>query len=153
MGMDFFVPSRSLTFVTFGMLLFHSLPVPEFWECFFSFPLSFLNFGIGIIHSRSHSRTPKSHSRSPLIACHAFCKLTNNSLLKIITRTTYFYVTTLKISFLYILDILACELKIRHDQVIKTQPGLEDILHSGTCEHHPYSPAPESTQHLDERHR
>ena len=64
-GMDFFIP----------------FPFPNFGNVFFSFPLSFLNFGIGIIHSCSRSRTPKSHSRSSLIACHAFCKLTNNSLL------------------------------------------------------------------------
>ena len=47
-----------------GMLFFHSLPVPEFWECFFSFPFRyqivemdffipfpFLNFGMGFFHS------------------------------------------------------------------------------------------------------
>ena len=47
-----------------GMDFFHSLPVPEFWECFFPVPFLFPNFGNGIIHSCS--RTPKSHSRSPL---------------------------------------------------------------------------------------
>ena len=48
------------------MAFSHSLPVPEFWECVFSIPFPFPNFGNGIIHSRSRSRTPKSHSRSLL---------------------------------------------------------------------------------------
>ena len=43
-----------------------SLPVPEFWEWVFSIPFPFLNFGNGIVHSRSPSQIPKSHSRSPL---------------------------------------------------------------------------------------
>ena len=47
-GMDFFIPFCS-----------------RFSGMLFSIPLPFLNFGIGIIHSRSRSRTPKSHSRSP----------------------------------------------------------------------------------------
>ena len=47
-----------------GIAFSHSLTVPEFWECVFSIPFPFPNFGNGIIHSRS--RTPKSHSRSPL---------------------------------------------------------------------------------------
>ena len=92
MGMDFFIPfpfpifgnaffsfpSRSRIM---GMVFFHSIPIPEFWECFFfhslpvpelrewvfSIPFSFLNFRNGIIHSRSRSRTPKCHSRSPLV--------------------------------------------------------------------------------------
>ena len=49
-----------------GMFFFHSLPVPEFWEWVFFIPFPFPNFGNGIIHSRSRSRTPKCHSRSPL---------------------------------------------------------------------------------------
>ena len=49
------------------MVFFHSLPVPELRECFFSIPFPFPNFGNGIIHSRSRSRTPKCHSRSPLL--------------------------------------------------------------------------------------
>ena len=49
-----------------GMASSHSLPAPEFWECVFSISFPFPNFGNGIIHSRSRSRTPKSHSRSPL---------------------------------------------------------------------------------------
>ena len=63
-GNGFFsFPSRSRIS---GMDFFHSLPVPEFWECFFSIPFPFPNFGNGIIHSRSRSRTPKCHSRLPL---------------------------------------------------------------------------------------
>ena len=49
------------------MVFFHSLPVPELREWVFSIPFPFPNFGNGIIHSRSRSRTPKCHSRSPLI--------------------------------------------------------------------------------------
>ena len=48
------------------MLFFHSLPVPQFRELFFSIPFLFPNFGNGIIHSHSRSRTPKCHSHSPL---------------------------------------------------------------------------------------
>ena len=48
------------------MVFFHSLPVPELREWVFSIPFPFPNFGNGIIHSRSRSRTPKCHSRSPL---------------------------------------------------------------------------------------
>ena len=48
------------------MVFFHSLPVPELREWVFAIPFPFLNFGNGIIHSRSRSRTPKFHSRSPL---------------------------------------------------------------------------------------
>ena len=33
MGMDFFIP-----FPNFGNAFFHSLPIPDLWECFFSFP-------------------------------------------------------------------------------------------------------------------
>ena len=50
------------------MVFFHSLPVPELREWFFSIPFPFPNFRNGIIHSRSRSRTPKCHSRSPLIS-------------------------------------------------------------------------------------
>ena len=49
------------------MVSFHSLPVPELREWVFSIPFPFPDFGNGIIHSRSRSRTPKCHSRSPLI--------------------------------------------------------------------------------------
>ena len=48
------------------MVLFHSLPVPELGEWVFSIPFLFPNFGLGIIHSRSRSQTPKCHPRSPL---------------------------------------------------------------------------------------
>ena len=48
------------------MVFFHSLPVPELREWVFSIPFPFPNFGNGIIHSCSCSRTPKCHSRSPL---------------------------------------------------------------------------------------
>ena len=48
------------------MVFFHSLPVPELREWVFSIPFPFPNFGNGIIHSLSRSRTPKCHSRSPL---------------------------------------------------------------------------------------
>ena len=41
-------------FPSFGNGFFHSLPIPEFRECFFSF------------RSCSRSRTPECHSRSPL---------------------------------------------------------------------------------------
>ena len=86
-----FFHSRSRSRVFFGMIasdsrsqnvgmdFFHSLPFPEFWECFFysppvpkfrewvfSIPFPFPNFGNGIIHSRSCSRTLKCHSCSPL---------------------------------------------------------------------------------------
>ena len=87
----FFIP---FPFPNFGNRFFHSLLIPEFWECFFlmpfpfpnfwnrffsfpsrsrvlgmgfSIPFPFPDFRIGIIHSRSHSQTPKSHSRSPLM--------------------------------------------------------------------------------------
>ena len=50
-----------------GNGFFHSLPVFQFWEWFFSIPFQFPNFGNGIIHSCSRSRTPKCHSCSPLI--------------------------------------------------------------------------------------
>ena len=62
-GMDFFIP---FPFLKFGNVFFHSLPVPELREWVFSIPFPFPNFGNGIIHSRSRSRTPKCHSRSPL---------------------------------------------------------------------------------------
>merc|ERR550534_414433 len=59
----FFIP---FPFPNFGNGFFHSLPVLELREWVFSFPFLFPNFGNGIIHSRSRSRTPKCHSRSPL---------------------------------------------------------------------------------------
>ena len=76
--MLFFIPFPGLNFgIVFfsfpslsrimGMFFFHSLPVPELREWVFSIPFPFPNFGNGIIHSRSRSRTPKCHSRSPLI--------------------------------------------------------------------------------------
>ena len=76
-GMDFFhslpVPEFWEQIFSFpshsrflGMVFFHSLPVPELREWVFSIPFPFPNFGNGIIHSRSRSRTPKCHSRSPL---------------------------------------------------------------------------------------
>ena len=46
------------------MFFFHSLPVPELREWFFSIPFPFLNFGNGINHYRF--RMPKSRSRSPI---------------------------------------------------------------------------------------
>ena len=49
------------------MVFFHSLPVPELREWVFSIPFPFPNFGNGIIHSHSRSRTPKCHSRSTLL--------------------------------------------------------------------------------------
>ena len=61
--MPFFTP---FPFPNFGNGFFYSLPVPEFWEWTFSIHFPFPNFGNGIFYSRSHSRTLKSHSRSPL---------------------------------------------------------------------------------------
>ena len=49
------------------MVFFHSLPVPKLREWVFSIPFPFPNFGNGIIHSCSRSRTPKCHSRLPLV--------------------------------------------------------------------------------------
>ena len=77
MGMDFFhslpVPELWEWFFSFpsrsqivGMDFFHSLPVPELWEWVFSIPFPFPNFTNGFFDSRSRSRSPKSHSRSPL---------------------------------------------------------------------------------------
>ena len=71
-----------------GMEFFHSLPVPELreWiflfpsrsriyrEWVFSIPFPFPNFGNGIIHSSSRSRTPKCHSSLPLnYSAHFVC--------------------------------------------------------------------------------
>ena len=84
-GMDFF---HSLPVPEFWEWIFHSLPIPEFWEWFFfhslpvpelrewffSIPFPFPNFGNGIIHSRSRSRTPKCHSRSPLLGTTYFTR-------------------------------------------------------------------------------
>ena len=66
MGMDFFIP---FPFPNFGNVFFHSLPVPEFWECLFSFPsrsrilgmdffipFPFPNFGNGNFSFPSRSR-------------------------------------------------------------------------------------------------
>ena len=43
-GMSFFIP---FPFPNFGNGFFHSLPVPELRECFFSIPFPFPNFGNG----------------------------------------------------------------------------------------------------------
>ena len=48
------------------MVFFHSLPVPEFRECFFLIPFPFPIFGNGFFQFPSRSRIHKSHSRSPL---------------------------------------------------------------------------------------
>ena len=63
-----------VTWTAFAILamFFHSLPVPELRELFFSIPFLFPNFGNGIMHSGSCSRTPKCHSRSPLIPAKVF---------------------------------------------------------------------------------
>ena len=64
-GIDFFIP---FPFPIFGNGFF-SFPSCSRIEgmVFFSIPFPFPNFGNGIIHSRSRSRTPKCHSRSPLM--------------------------------------------------------------------------------------
>ena len=68
LGIDFFIP---FPFPNFGNVFFCSLPVPELREWVFSIPFPFPNFWNGIIHSRSRSRTPKCHSRSPLAPYYA----------------------------------------------------------------------------------
>ena len=64
-GMDFFIP---FPFPNFGNAFF-SFPSRSRIKGmgFFSIPFPFPNFGNGIIHSRSRYRTPKRHSRSPLL--------------------------------------------------------------------------------------
>ena len=42
--------SDSLSWIM-GMDFFHSLPVPEFWECFFFIPSPFPNYGNQFFHS------------------------------------------------------------------------------------------------------
>ena len=49
-----------------GMDTFIHFPYPNL-EWIYFVPFSFQNFGNGIIHSNSRSRTRKSHSRSPLV--------------------------------------------------------------------------------------
>ena len=48
MGMDFFIP---FPFPNFGNAFFHSLPVPELWEWFFSFPSRSRIVGMDFFHS------------------------------------------------------------------------------------------------------
>ena len=48
MGMDFFIP---FPFPNFGNAFFHSLPVPELWECFFSIPSRSRIVGMDFFHS------------------------------------------------------------------------------------------------------
>ena len=50
-----------------GMVFFHSLPVPELWDWIFFIPFPFPNNGNGIFPFPSRCRTPKCHSRSPLL--------------------------------------------------------------------------------------
>ena len=48
LGMDFFIP---FPFPNFGNVFFHSHPVPEFWEWFFSFPSFYWIVGMDFFHS------------------------------------------------------------------------------------------------------
>ena len=49
-------PRMKASFRNYGIGFFHSLPIPEFWECFFFIPFPFPNYGNGFFSFPSRSR-------------------------------------------------------------------------------------------------